>query len=296
MSVIPEFIGISNFSNTLREVLSTFSRNNVFLMLQGEKGTGKRLFAQKMHSEKSLGLKFFFEINCRVLSDVDIHYMLEKILSSDSLDKPCTVFINNIEYLSQKTQLELLAFIYKIQINAEQLRIISSSSVDLSEYVKKGTFNTELFVLLSKQLINFVPLRQRREDILPIANYYFERFNKDSGFNLHGFEENAKNCIEQYDWFGNCDELINSIQRGFIVSKNKELSKEDLGIKYSSVNVEIQTNTQDKTLKTAIDNFKKYYITKILEENDNNQTKTAKILGLQRTYVVKLMGELGIRK
>jgi Nif-specific regulatory protein len=92
--------------------------------------------------------------------------------------------------------------------------------------------------------------------------------------------------------------LINSVQRAFIVGNKSYISKQDLGLdslSSSELIEDFNLNVQDKSLKNAIDTFKREYITKILEENGWNQTKTAKVLGIQRTYVVRLINELNIR-
>lgn len=296
MAVIPDFVGISNFSKNLKGILKSVSTSNASVLLEGERGTGKRLYAQKIHCENSLGLKYFYEINCRILTDIDIHYMLEKILGTDFDNNRCSVFVNNIEYLSLKEQDEFLDFFHKLHAKNENTKIISSSSVVLNNLVKSGKFNPDLYFQLSVVKLNFLPLRQRKEDIKPIADYYFQRFKKDSGFSFIGFTPDAVKAIEEHSWNGNCDELINSIQRGFIVGKNPELSEADLALTFSSNDeIQVDDSLEDKSLKNAMDNFKKIYITKVLEENGWNQTKTAKTLGIQRTYVIKLINELGIR-
>lgn len=296
MVAIPDFVGVSNFSKNLKGILKSVSSSNASVLMEGERGTGKRLYAQKIHCEHSLGLKYFYEINCRILTDVDIHYMLEKILSTDFSENRCTVFLNNVEFLTVMMQQEFLQFFYKLHSKVENAKVITSSSVKLKDYVNNGRFNADLYFQLSVIELNFLPLRQRREDILQIAQYYFHRFKKDSGFDFSGFSEQAQKAIVENSWNGNCDELINSIQRGFIVGKNPEISQEDLAINtvipVQQVNI---VAPEDPSLKSAMDEFKKNYITKILEENGWNQTKTAKILGIQRTYVIKLINELGIR-
>ena len=141
-------------------------------------------------------------------------------------------------------------------------------------------------------------MRSRKEDILIIANYYKNYFEKKSGIKFDDFSDIVVAAIENAFWCGNVDELINSIQRAFIVGNKNYITKQDLGLEsLSSLELVegMELNVQDKSLKNAIDTFKKEYITKILEENGWNQTKTAKVLGIQRTYVVRLINELNIR-
>lgn len=296
MVIIPEFVGESNFSKNIIGIIKSVSKSKASVLLEGEKGTGKRLYAQRVHYENSCGLKSFFEINCRILSDVEVHYILEKILSTDFGDTRCTVFVNNIEFLSEKMQGEFLEFMKKLQSKTENTKIISSCCKSLEEMKKNGLFNPDLYFQLSVVKLNFPPLRQRQEDIIPIAKYYFDKFKKDSGFFFTDFSPEAVEKMKTMVWSGNCDELINAIQRGFIVGKKQQISDIDMAlITSSSGEIKLEENQEDKTLKTAMDGFKKAYITKILEENNWNQTKTAKILGIQRTYVIKLINELNIR-
>lgn len=296
MVIIPDFVGESNFSRNIIGIIKSVSKSKASVLLEGEKGTGKRLYAQRVHYENSCGLKSFFEINCRILSDIEVHYILEKILTTDFGENRCTVFVNNIEFLSEKMQVELLEFIKKLQTKTENCKIISSCCKSLDELKKKGLFNPDLYFQLSVVKLNFPPLRQRQEDIIPIARYYFDKFKKDSGFFFTEFSSSAVEKMKQMPWTGNCDELINAIQRGFIVGKQPQISDVDMALSsYAKSELQIEDNGEDKTLKTAMDSFKKAYITKILEENNWNQTKTAKILGIQRTYVIKLMNELDIR-
>lgn len=296
MAIIPEFVGESNFSRNIVGIIKSVSKSKASVLLEGEKGTGKRLYAQRVHYESACGLKTFFEINCRVLKDVEIHFILEKILSTEFGDNRCTVFVNNIEFMSMPIQAEFLEFIKKLQAKTENAKIISSSCKSLDDMKKAEVFNPDLYFQLSVVKLNFPPLRQRQEDIIPIAEYYFDKFKKDSGFFFTKFTESALATIKQLPWYGNCDELINAIQRGFIVGKQPEISEVDMALSQTSEKqLIIEESGDDKSLKTAMDNFKKAYITKILEENNWNQTKTAKILGIQRTYVIKLMNELNIR-
>ena len=145
-----------------------------------------------------------------------------------------------------------------------------------------------------------MPLRQRREDILPSAQSYLTSFSKKSGLKFTSFSEGAQKALIEHFWQGNADELINAVQRAFIVGQPPVISETDLGLIQpgltSAVNETVDGMGEDKSLKTAIDSFKKEYLTKVLEENDWNQTKTAAVLGIQRTYVIRLMNELHIRR
>ena len=141
-------------------------------------------------------------------------------------------------------------------------------------------------------------MRQRKEDIIPIAETYLKKFAKKSGLSFKAFSDGAKKAMLENFWQGNADELINAVQRAFIVGEPEIIIESDLGfVTESSTVVETIENVgEDRTLKTAVDAFKREYLIKILEENGWNQTKTAAVLGIQRTYVIRLMNELHIRR
>ncbi len=195
----------------------------------------------------------------------------------------------------QKSFLELINQTTQKGMN---LKIICSTENSLEGKVADGDFIADLYYKINAVTLNVLPLRQRKEDIIPIAESYLQVFSRKSGFNFESFSDDAKTVMLNHFWIGNADELINAVQRAFIVGKPPVIRDVDLG--FSNDNAAVQTvvgsDTDDKTLKTAIDLFKKEYITKILEECGWNQTKAAKILGIQRTYVIRLINELQIRK
>ena len=147
-------------------------------------------------------------------------------------------------------------------------------------------------------MLNILPLRQRKEDIIPIAQSYLKIFSKKSGYKFTDFSQEAKDSMMNRLWKGNADELINAVQRAFIVGNPPVIESADLGIE--SVNIFSENISkylqENKTLKNATEAFKKEYLTKILEDNGWNQTKAARVLGIQRTYVIKLINELDIRR
>ena len=155
----------------------------------------------------------------------------------------------------------------------------------------------DLYQLMSTVPVNMIPLRQRKDDIISIANYYFAKLSTVSGVGFKGFSEDALEVMKNYFWPGNIAELKNAVERAFIMGEPPFIKTTDLALKTGNEGVlEAGLTAEDKTLKTAVNAFKKAYVTKILEENNWNQTKTAKILGIQRTYVIRLIDELQIRK
>ena len=297
---VTPFAGQSSFAKEIGTLVQTLSKNNASVLLIGERGTGKRLIAQHIHYSSAGNSGYFFEINCRSFTEAEILGAFETVSHLASYNQKVTLFVCLADKLTISLQKAFLELIKKVTEKNLNLRIISSVEKPLEENVSSGAFLSDLYCRLNSVVLNILPLRQRREDILPIAQSYLESFSKKSGLKFTAFSESAKAALISHFWQGNADELINAVQRAFIVGEPPLISESDLGFIAdagdSAVSETVEGIGEDKTLKTAIDSFKKEYLTKILEENDWNQTKTAAVLGIQRTYVIRLMNELHIRR
>ena len=297
---VTPFAGQSSFAKEIGTLVQTLSKNNASVLLIGERGTGKRLIAQHIHYSSAGNLGYFFEINCRSFTEAEILGAFETVSRLISYDQKITLFVCFADKLTINLQKAFLELIKKVTEKNLNFRIISSVEKPLEEAVTAGTFLSDLYCRLNSVVLNILPLRQRREDILPIAQSYLTSFSKKSGLKFTAFSEGAQKALVSYFWQGNADELINAVQRAFIVGEPPVISEADLGFSSdagkAAVSEAVENIGEDKSLKTAIDSFKKEYLTKILEENDWNQTKTAAVLGIQRTYVIRLMNELHIRR
>lgn len=292
------FAGQSSFAKEINTLVQTLSKNNASVMLVGERGTGKRLTAQHIHFSAAGNLGYFFEVNCRSFSEAQIIEAFETVSKLIAYDQKITLFVCYADKLSLKMQNAFLEFMKKTSEKGLNFKVITSVEVPLEEQVKEGAFLSDLFCRLNSVVLNFLPLRQRAEDIMPIAESYLAKFAKKSGLAFNAFSDGAKKAMLGNFWQGNVDELINAVQRAFIVGEPPLISESDLGFASESTTIleTIEKVGDDRTLKTAVDSFKREYLIKTLEENGWNQTKTAAVLGIQRTYVIRLMNELNIRR
>ena len=288
--------GESQFVAELKKISMVLCKNNASVLLKGEKGTGKRQFALLVHLQGKNNPEDFFEHNCRVYSEHETERffdLVSQLPSFDFLGK--TIFISNVDNLSAVLQEKLLVLLRTTREEQKNLRFIFSTEVNLEDKIEQGVFSNDLYCLMSSVPVNMIPLRQRKDDILPIANYYFAKLSTVSGVGFKGFSEEALEVMKDYFWPGNIAELKNAVERAFIVGQPPYIKTSDMAIGSEGGIPSVETG-EDKTLKTAVNAFKKSYVTKVLEENKWNQTKTAKVLGIQRTYVIRLIDELQIRK
>ena len=293
---VDSLAGESQFIEELKKISTVLCKNQASVLLKGEKGTGRRQFAFLVHLQGKNNPEDFFEHNCLVYSERETERFFELISllpSFDFLGK--TIFISNADNLSAPLQEKLLVLLKNIREERKNLRFIFSTEVNIEDKIEQGSFLQDLYQLMSTVPVNMIPLRQRKDDILPIANYYFAKLSRVLGVGFKGFSEEALEVMKNYFWPGNIAELRNAVERAFIVGEPPYIKTSDMAIAMADSLPSVETG-EDKSLKTAVNAFKKSYVTRILEENNWNQTKTAKVLGIQRTYVIRLIDELQIRK
>lgn len=303
---VDSLAGESQAVQELKKISLVVCKNNACVLLKGERGSGKRLFARIVHLQGKNNPEDFFELNCRVYSAGEIEQFFSLVMQLPSLDfLGKTIFISGVENLSIELQEKLLVLVKTIREERRNIRFIFSTEVNIEDKIEQGLFLDDLYYTMSSVPVNVLPLRQRKEDIIPIAGYFFGKLKAQTGRNFEGFSEEAKEMMTSYFWPGNIAELKNAVERAFILGEPPFIKTADLALRTGNESgskesargiLEAGQAAEDKTLKTAVNAFKKAYVTKILEENNWNQTKTAKILGIQRTYVIRLIDELQIRK
>lgn len=232
-------------------------------------------------------------IPCSVVSS-------EKVVPFVSNQKPGTVvLLDQIEKLSLSVQEDLLNLTENEAFAAKKIHIVAGTSANLDELSEKDLFSKSLCFRLNLLKINLPSLAENKSEIMSMANYFLGMERFETGREFKGFSDSAKALLQEYYWKGGVSELKAAVSRAVIFGEPPYISAKDFdfgkvdGADFNSGVFE--SLDEDKTLKTAVDAFKRFYVKKILEENGNNQTKTAKVLGLQRTYVSRLMNELNLR-
>lgn len=280
------FIAASPVTKDLLEIIKKTSATNSPVLLIGELGSGKKTFAKIIHQNCNRKEFPFFYYDCRKSENIDFIKVSSEYGS---------IFFEEIEYLKNEYQEKLLDLIQS-KIN---VKIIASTSENLADFVQKGSFIEELFFRLNVFPVRIPSLRVRKEDILPLAENFLVSFSSRYGKKIDGFSENSKNALKDYSWPGNILELRDVVSRSVLLCHENLVQDEDLHLSYVySVPESGQAllfDDEDKSLKVALNNFKRRYVVKILDECGWNQTKAGKILGIQRTYVSRLMNELHIR-
>jgi Nif-specific regulatory protein len=246
----------------------------------GEEGTGKELVAERIHLKSKRSGGVFKKINCAGNEPLPDNFL------------QCgTVFFDEISLLSLSSQEEVLKIIK--QNHTASVRVIAATKADIEKMVESGAFLRELYYRLNILPIFIPPLRDRKEDIMPLSNFFLACFAKDVKKNIEGFTAEAKDFLLEQNWPGNVRELKNVIERACVLSRSVLIYKEELYIYNDSSLRRVGEGRQD--LKSAVDTFKAFFIEKVLDETRGNQTEAAKILKVQRTYLSKLIKDLNIQ-
>ncbi len=323
------FIARSSVVLDLLRVIEEVAKTNTTILITGESGVGKELFAEQLHTKSGRREKPFVRVNCAALSPALLESELfghvkgaftdavsDRIGRFEASDGG-TIFLDEIGELSLDLQAKLLRVLQehkfeKVGSNetiSVDVRVVAATNRNLEEMVSEGLFRSDLYYRLNVVPLNIPPLRERKDDIEPLASFFLDKFSRETKKNFTGFSNTALHLLYEYYWPGNVRELENSIERACVLGRPPLIQADDLRINMSSCAApsscagsgEIEnfasevSDGDDKTLKTAINKFKAAYIKKILDETSWNQTEAGKILGIQRTYVSRLLNELNIR-
>lgn len=312
----------------LIRVIEEVAKTNTTILITGESGVGKELFAEQLHIRGFRKDKPFVRVNCAALSPTLLESELfghvkgaftdavtDRIGRFEASDGG-TIFLDEIGELSLDLQAKLLRVLQEHKFErvgsnetvSVDVRVVAATNRNLEQMVQDGLFRSDLYYRLNVVPLNIPPLRERKDDIEPLASFFLDRFSRETKKNFTGFSNAALQTIFSYYWPGNVRELENSIERACVLGKPPLIQAEDLRINavpsaagHSSSEKEFDdfaseaSDGNDKTLKTAINRFKAAYLKKILNETSWNQTEAGKILGIQRTYVSRLLNELNIR-
>lgn len=220
------------------------------ILITGESGTGKELLAHAIHRMSHRNHKPLVIFDCGAVVDSLIESELfghvkgaftgATTSSTGAILKASegTLFLDEIGELPLETQVKLLRFTQSKQFSAVgdhnlkqvDVRIIAATNVDLEKKVREGTFREDLYYRLNVINVNSPPLRERSEDIVPIAEMYLEKFSRQYDKQITGFSQSSLQALQEYSWPGNVRELVNLIHRAVVICDSVHIETTDLGL------------------------------------------------------------------
>jgi DNA-binding NtrC family response regulator len=305
-------IGKSAAMNGALEVARKAAVTRSTVLILGESGTGKEIFARAIHKWSDRANQPFIAINCVGLSKELLESTLfghergaftgavEQKKGKIELAHGGTVFLDEVGDILTELQTKLLRFLQEREFERVggtrpirvDVRIIAATNRDLHGLVKEGRFRADLYYRLNVIPISLPPLRERREDIPDLANFFIRRFSFETKKNFNDIGQDARDKLIAYDWPGNVRELANVIERAVVLGRGPNMSVDDLPVAVTSK--DSVASLDSLSYSESIEAYRRDLILSALSEAKGNRAAAAKALGLQRTYLSRLIKTLQI--
>jgi transcriptional regulator with GAF, ATPase, and Fis domain len=309
--------GMVGESPRMREVYRLLRRaaaSDSTVLLRGESGTGKEVAARVLHRESPRAARPFVAINCATLSENLLESELfghEKGAFTGAVARKTgkaeaaeggTLFLDEIGELPLPLQAKLLRFLQEREFERVggtrpirvDVRVVAATNRDLEKAVREGTFREDLFYRLSVIPVRLPPLRERREDIPMLASHFAALTSQRQGRPLPGFTPEARACLLRHDWPGNVRELANAVERAIVLGEGGLIRPEDLP------ETVLESGSQPGSglgkYHETLHETKKRLIHAAVAEAGGNMTRAAALLGLQPTYLHRLINKLDLRE
>lgn len=319
-------IGCSNATKTLKEDIKKIATTNSTVLITGESGTGKELVARSLHSQGDRRDKPFVVINCSAIPDTLLESELfgyvkgaftganqNGRIGKFELANSGVIFLDEIGDMPLYLQAKILRVIQEKKIERIgsnksidlDIKIIAATNVDLEKKITEQKFRRDLYYRLNVIPVKLLPLRERKEDIIPIVNNLIKKYNVLSSKYVHSFDENVKTALLNYDWPGNVRELENVIELMINMCENNNVLTADL-LPDNILNQTPCSKSSFKNLDLKIDNYEledfekieKEYIEKALikyGEDTEGKKLIAKKMNIGLTTLYRKMKRFNIK-
>ncbi len=310
-------VGESYAMRQLREQVAMAAPTNGRVLIYGENGTGKELVARTVHTLSRRRAGPFIEVNCAAIPEELIESELfghvrgaftgavaDRRGKFEAADGG-TLFLDEIGDMSVKTQAKVLRVLQEQTLEAVggttpikvDARVIAATNKELQAEIRAGRFREDLYFRLNVIPIFVPPLRDRREDVPLLADHFMAELAREYGRRVKTLDAGAIDAIQRYQWPGNVRELRNVIERLMIMVPGDSISAPDLGfldISGLGAAAAPASGTERLTLHEARDRFERDLILRTLADQQGNMSRTADVLGVERSNLYRKMKAFGI--
>jgi two-component system nitrogen regulation response regulator NtrX len=307
-------IGESMPIRALRQQIRYAAPTSGRVLIFGESGTGKELVARALHAHSLRASKPFIEVNCAAIPEELIESELfghvkgaftgatqakrGKFERSDG----ATLFLDEVGDMSLKTQSKVLRALEEqrfepvgseVTINVD-VRVIAATNKRLEVEIERGNFRSDLFYRLNVIPFEIPPLRERLEDVPLLVEHFRREFSLANGRAPKEFKPSAIERMQSYTWPGNVRELRNTVERVIIMHARATIEADDLPIMGAEAPPASSYNFD--SYREAAETYEREYILRKLAETDNNITRTAELMGIDRSHLYRRLKALGIQR
>jgi transcriptional regulator with PAS, ATPase and Fis domain len=287
------------------------------VLITGESGTGKELVARAIHARSGRASHPFVAINVAAIPDALVESELfghergaftgahAKKLGRFELAHGGTIFLDEIGSLRLDLQTKLLRALQEREIERlggvraipVDVRIVAATNVNLKDAVRARAFREDLYYRLNVVPIHVPPLRERREDIGPLAQYFVRKIARECGRDVRGVSAGALEVLTRYDWPGNVRELENVLHRAVVLTRSQVIHLQDvpLDVAMPETGSRVGEDT-GPPLRDALEQFERQYILRVLEGVGWNVSHAARRLGVHRNTVLTKLSAWRIQR
>ncbi len=300
-------------STQMQAVVRTVERvapSDVSILITGESGTGKEVIADLIHAMSPRSKARIIKINCaalpRELIESELFGSVKGAFTGAHADREGlfrqaeggTLFLDEISEMPIDTQSKLLRVLQDQEVRPvggkvsykTNCRIVAATNRRTDEAIKDGKLREDLFYRISAISVHLPPLRERREDIMPLVNAFLKRFVAQANRPIRGFTPAAVDRLTAFEWPGNVRQLQNEIQRAVLLCESSEIDSTDLSI----TNVKSEAEQSMDTNFTLLEGVERNAIVQMLKETGGNKLETAKRLGIGRQTLYNKIKAYGI--
>ncbi|MGW8283404.1 MAG: sigma-54-dependent transcriptional regulator [Gemmatimonadota bacterium] len=300
-------IGDSPAMAHVMDLVGTVAETDASVVIRGESGTGKELIARAIHAASPRRFFPIVTVNCGAIPETLLeselfghekgaftgaHYRRKGKIE---LANGGTLFLDEIGEIPAKMQVDLLRVLESHRFTRlggtqeieSDFRLVCATNRDLDALVREGSFREDLYYRIHVFSIDLPPLRERREDIPLLTEYFVEKYARSMGRPPKQVSDEAMQLLQSYDWPGNVRELENAIERAMVIGLSNRIRPEDLPLR-----VEQETG---RPRNRSLESLERAHIARVLREESGNVSRTARVLGIDRGTLYNKIKKYGIQ-
>ncbi len=307
---LDNIVGESRELKRLKETVRKVAQSNSTVLIDGETGTGKELFAHALHMESNRRYGPFIKVNCAAIPEQLLESELFGYIAGAftgarksgqvgkfELANRGTIFLDEIGDMSSPLQAKLLRVLQDKEIErlgdtrtrAIDVRVVAATNRNIPELIEKRQFREDLYYRLNVINLLIPPLRERQADLELLVDYFISKFNREFSLQVRDLSPECWLLFKNYHWPGNIREMENVLERAFNVVEGDLLERSDLPIYFQKTVNEVKKVYRPQSLQTTLEDTEKAAIIAALEATGNNKVQAAKMLEISRAWLYQRM-------